>query len=271
MHHVKFIFWNTGKKNVNDLLDKLINGEKYHVICLAEYKYDCNELLDKLNKKYTKFQMLPQLGCGRIHVLSNINQRYFHTLYDESHYTVKTMRLPYGETLIIAFVHFGSKLFMSPDDQVEEARDLKEQLEDIEFRHSNNNTLILGDLNMNPFEEGIVKANALHAIPCSINAKRFKRTVRNKEFSMFYNPMWNLFGDLNNSIPGTYFHNSSRYINYFWHIFDQVLIRPSLINKFDNDNFKIITYINDEYLVDSKKRPKISDHLPITFNIKYKE
>lgn len=58
--------------------------------------------------------------------------------------------------------------------------------------------------------------------------------------------------------------------NPYWHIYDQVIIRPSLRSRFVDGNLKIITGSANVSLLDKNKHPNhsISDHLPITFEIK---
>ena len=80
---------------------------------------------------------------------------------------------------------------------------------------------------------------------------------------MFYNPMWNLLGDFQYP-PGTYYYKSSQEKTEFWNIFDQVMIRPQLRNRFVDTSLKIITETETTSLVDKK----ISDHLPIVFEVK---
>jgi hypothetical protein len=57
--------------------------------------------------------------------------------------------------------------------------------------------------------------------------------------------------------------------NSYWHIFDQVLLRPSLIKYFEHENLKILTDIGGEGLMRKHKlKHEISDHLPIVVEIK---
>jgi len=111
---------------------------------------------------------------------------------------------------------------------------LKNEIERIEFEHKCNNSIIIGDFNMNPYEPGMLGASALHSLSSRNIVKKQKRILHGKEYNMFYNPMWSLLGDIN--LPdGTYFYDdSSQEVNLYWNIFDQVLIRPSLIELFNS-------------------------------------
>ena len=47
--------------------------------------------------------------------------------------------------------------------------------------------------------------------------------------------MWSLYGDLYHEPVGTYYYKNAELVNYQWNIFDQILMRPKLINKFDRN------------------------------------
>ena len=90
-----------------------------------------------------------------------------------------------------------------------------------------------------------------------------------KEFYMFYNPMWNLLGDAQEPY-GTYYYAGNDPINTYWNIYDQVIIRPALRARFVENSLRIIKETKTRFLLDSNGHPdkKISDHLPIVFEIK---
>lgn len=121
---------------------------------------------------------------------------------------------------------------------------------------------------MNPFERGFVAANGFHAAPTKVLARRGSRVVDGERYSLFYNPMWGKFGDRQDGPPGTYYYDKSRLSEYFWHMFDQVLIRPELVEQFQNSSLEIISKIGGTDLLDRSGQPNskdLSDHLPIKF------
>ena len=71
-------------------------------------------------------------------------------------------------------------------------------------------------------------------------ARKQERTVQETSYPFFYNPMWNLFGDYSPGPPGTYYYSDSTHKVFFWNMFDQVLIRPDLLDRFDMNGLKII-------------------------------
>jgi len=82
--------------------------------------------------------------------------------------------------------------------------------------------------------------------------------------------MWSLFGDISAGPPGTYYHASSEHRVFFWNMFDQVLIRPDLLDAFNPRELEIIHTNGDISLLSSQNRPddeQFSDHLPIRFTL----
>jgi hypothetical protein len=49
--------------------------------------------------------------------------------------------------------------------------------------------------NLNPFDDGMILANAFNAVPALSTAQQLTRTIDGADHSFFYNPMWNLLGD----------------------------------------------------------------------------
>ena len=122
---------------------------------------------------------------------------------------------------------------------------------------------------MNPFEKGMVFPDAFNAVSSKSIALKNERIVSetNKKYKYFYNPMWSYLGDLSKHSPGTYYFKEHSHRNHFrWNMFDQVLIRPELIDKIDENSIEII----NEKEVSIKLSPKMkqefitpSDHLPL--------
>ena len=80
--------------------------------------------------------------------------------------------------------------------------------------------------------------------------------------------MWGLFGDQTPGPPGTHFWESSVASNQHWHMYDQILLRPSLMDRLRN--IQILDRDGYQSLVDEQgiaTKEHLSDHLPILFQI----
>jgi hypothetical protein len=137
-----------------------------------------------------------------------------------------------------------------------------------EDRLGHRRTILVGDLNMNPFDLGVVGAQALHAVMTRQLARREERQVMGKPYRFFYNPMWSLFGDRTPGPAGSYYHRASNPGNLFWNMYDQVLLRPDLMDHLND--LQIPTTDGQSDLVTRHGLPKksdCSDHLPILFRM----
>ena len=142
-------------------------------------------------------------------------------------------------------------------------------IRDTEKELNTENTIVVGDFNINPYDSSFIDARYFHGIPVYEESKKKSRIIAGKEYYMFYNPMWNLLGDSQQPY-GTYYHSGNDTINTFWNMYDQVIIRPALKDRFVNDSLKIIKETETRFLLDHNGHPdkNISDHLPIVFEIK---
>jgi hypothetical protein len=104
---------------------------------------------------------------------------------------------------------------------------------------------------------------------CRRVAGEKSRVVQDREYQFFYNPMWNLLGDESNGPPGTYYYRKAAPKALFWHMFDQVLIRPDLIDRFSVTELKIIEGDGQTSFIKNGFPDKTvaSDHLPIVFRL----
>ena len=174
-----------------------------------------------------------------------------------------------GIDILLFGVHLPSKLYSKGQDQYSVAVKCNREIEKKEEEFGINNTIVIGDFNMNPFEDGMVSADGFHGVMSQEVALKGNRTVYGEKKKLFYNPIWHYMGNVVANVMGTYYYNNSGVISYYWNTFDQLLIRPGLIKGFDIENLKIIDAIGEkDLLVNSKPNKKqYSDHLLLFFKI----
>jgi hypothetical protein len=144
-------------------------------------------------------------------------------------------------------------------------------IREIEGRVGHSRTVLVGDLNMNPFDEDMISANGWHAVMTRDIARKRTRLVQRESYPFFYNPMWGRFGDDTEGPPGTYCKPKGLLVEYFWHMWDQVLIRPDLLKSFDSASLQILTGCGSASFVKRSGIPddsRFSDHLPLLFALK---
>lgn len=125
-------------------------------------------------------------------------------------------------------------------------------------------TIVIGDFNMNPFEPGMILPQTFNAVMNKHDARTEGCKDQFVMYRYFYNPMWYYLGHPE-LINGTFYRAP-----YYWNIYDQVLVRPELIDGISHENIKIMTKIKDRSLLTKYGHidNAISDHLPILIKIK---
>lgn len=259
------MFWNTHKnEDINSILCDLIIENHISVVVLAEYAADIDDLIDLLHSCGVSMQRVPTTGCDRIHILG-MKGLHIEPQLQTDRSSIQVIK----ENTILCCVHLNSQIYSDNIDRRE--IDIEQIIGDIlnlEKELNTKNTIIVGDFNINPYDKSCISARYFHGVPVYKEALRESRIIAGKEFHMFYNPMWNFFGDFNEPY-GTYYHNSSDTINPYWNVYDQVIIRPVLRKQFIDKSLRILTETATISLLDRDKHPdcNISDHLPITFEI----
>lgn len=262
---MKVLFWNTYKNaNINSTICELASENNASIIVLAEYTANIDALLNALHLQYGIKMQQYYSCCERITMIGSIEN--VEMRFDSDHTTIQII----NEKDILCCTHLNSKIYSDHEAQREiMIEQLMREIHAIEKDIDSENTMIVGDFNVNPYDASCIDARYFHSLPVYEETKRKTRTVAGNPYTMFYNPMWRFLGDTNQPY-GTYYHNNSNSINTYWNIYDQVIIRPALKERFIDDSLKIITETNSKYLLDTNGHPDktISDHLPIIFEIK---
>lgn len=266
---MKYLFWNTYRnEQINSVLCDLIFENGISIVVLAEYTADIKDLIKLLNTCGISMQQVITTGCERIHILRRAGIHI-----EPKQQTDRASIQVIEDNTILCGVHLNSQIYSDNAERREiDIEQIVADLLKLETELDTKNTIIVGDFNINPYDKTCVSARYFHGIPIYKDAMRETRTVAGKEFHMFYNPMWNFLGDFREPY-GTYYHSSADTVNPYWNVYDQVIIRPALRKRFADDSLRIITETATVSLLDKNKHPDcdISDHLPITFEIKEEE
>lgn len=299
-----FLFWNMGgkrkketreqraaeaerEKKLRSISANLARLHDVDLLMLAECPIATHELLVELNRG-TATSGLERFRepdtnslCERIVIFPRFPQRFLIRRSEDDKYTGRLIRLPEPRQEIILFVaHLGSKLYKSEASQILSMPGFRGAIRDVERKVRHERTVLVGDLNQNPFEAGIVGAEGLNATMTRHVALKEKRTVDRQSHSFFYNPMWSHFGDSTHEVrppgtsdhepPGTCYYPAAESRWYYWNMFDQVLLRPALLPLFKNKDLRILIGDGESSLLTPDGLPDrraYSDHLPILFRL----
>ena len=85
--------------------------------------------------------------------------------------------------------------------------------------------------------------------------------------------MWARFGceEFTGRPPGSYYYDRAETVRYYWNLFDQVLVRPSLLDHFKDQDLELVEHdgnspLRKNGIPDSRL---FSDHLPILFKLRF--
>jgi hypothetical protein len=250
-----FLFWNANRKPLQKEIRALVQANQLDVIILSEFPSSPVSLLQYLNSGGTAGFHFAVGLCERIRIFTRFSSEFLWPTYESQWISIRRLRLPARLEVLVVAAHLPGKLYRSEDSQAFEYLEVARTIREQETRAGHERTLIVGDLNMNPFEKGLVSANGLNAVMTRQVASRRSRIVMGREYPFFFSPMWAHFGDRVDCPPGTYYYDRSELVNYYWNVPDQVIVRPDLMHRCDGERIRILTKVGETSLLFGDGRP----------------
>lgn len=260
-------------------VDKTLSGPNQEVLlCLSEPgKIDFDSILADLQSRNTGKTWWLKRSFKRFAVLGTLSETEWQpdSLLDEGSLPSTLVRTTTGTPVNyeLWFVHLPAPIFVWQPGAIsaEAARLLRSGIEARENRLLHTRSIAIGDFNMEPFSEPMVTPAYLNASSCkTIAAKIFKAVGHGKQIRYFFNPMWPLLGTWkNNRQPGSFYQNDKS-VSTHWHLIDQVLLRPDLVDVINDGTPVILSNAGSTPLTTSDGAiASVSDHLPVlvTLNI----
>ena len=245
-----FLFWNIDRKPLASIIANLTVSHDVDVLVLVECEIGPARMLRTLNNgRPAQFHFSPGRGCGKVAIYTRFPGDFLEALSETGRTTIRRLSLPARTEILLAAAHLPSKLHWGAGSQALECARFAQDVRDVEVQVGHTRTVLVGDLNMDPFELGLVGAPALNGVMTRDLASRGSRTIQGREYPYFYNPMWGRFGDATEGPPGTYYYDGSEHSTTFWHIFDQVLVRPELMDRFRNEWLRVLVGDGDTSFV----------------------
>lgn len=268
---MNILFWNTNKKDLSDIVVALANENNIDMLFLAESGIKPHLLLTKLNNVSNRYYFNRIRGCEKIHIYTRYNDRALKIISETSRITARELySYKLKESISFICLHYQSKVNWDEGDQNAYSSEIQNFIKRVEAKTRHKNTIVFGDFNMHPFQNGMIQSTGLHSTMDANVALKRSRRIEDNIYDYLYNPMWSFLGDNSKGkVSGTLYYSPSKPLNYHWNLFDQVLIRPSLIASFDNSYLDIITkFSNIDLLKNGIIDNAYSDHLPIKFSLK---
>lgn len=263
-----FLFWNLNKRPLHHMLGRACRQREVDVLVLAECGVAPGARLQALNSHAEGFRFT-ETHCPSVAIYTRFASAFTKELHFDRRMTARKISLPTCQDFLLVGLHLSSLLHRSPASLNSACHEVAGRIQDVEAKVGHRRTVVVGDFNLGPFEDGMVSACAFHGVMTKAVAAGGQRIVDETPRPFLYNPMWSRFGDGTCGPPGTYFRRDSQAVTHFWHMLDQVLIRPDLLDSFDTDSLEILEEVDGVPLLRGgvPDRTAASDHLPVLFNL----
>ncbi len=266
----RILFWNTYRKGLEQEVASLCHQYDAEIVILAESAMNSVTFLSIVNTGALRIFTEPPNPSTRLRLFTSLSTASIRLVADIGGIAVRGIAPPVGQDFTLIAVHLPSKTAYKETDLAFHATRLNETIRNAEAKVGHKRTVIVGDFNMNPFEIGLVSSDGLHAVMDRRIARQNSRIVAGRQCDFFYNPMWSRMGPNIQGPPGTYYYRDSTHVAYFWNTFDQVLIRPSLLDFLPDQTICVVSEIAGVPLLTPTGVPNkglFSDHLPIVFDL----
>lgn len=270
---LNLLFWNLKRKSLAESVGLLAEEREADIVVLAEMPDSTEEILTRLRQYDSDF--LPGdwiLPRRRVSLYHRFSAAQVQTLHDAKFWTIYQLALSDEEPLVLVAVHMPAKRgigYTGLDNRLPQFQQLCQDILREESASGTDRTIVVGDLNQNPFDGELVHLEALNAVMDPEVAARVSCQRDGQTYKYFYNPMWTAYGRRQAPL-GTYYYQEPDYVRYYWHVFDQVLLRPDLIPALGDEVPTAITELGGESLLRANGRPddrRFSDHLPIVLSL----
>jgi len=294
-----FLFWNLQGKPLTQNIVRIAESHDVHVLLFAETAFQDNAstLEDALNagprpSGAETFSSITESSTSRVQIFSRLKHPQWVRQITHKCYDVWSLTTDAEYILHLAAVHFLSVQVDQGDGQRRTALELRTDIESLQSERSESEcpVIVCGDFNASPFDPGLVGIYGLNASPSREVVQRSggRRTLHERSYPYLYNPMWRLLGGSDGKrtapsardgapkIYGTYYNSNLRKsVDPFWYTLDQVLVSPSLLPFFHDEDLRVLTRDADAErsgvsLVSPAGIPKAetySDHLPLVFSV----
>lgn len=261
---MKFTYWNTQKIDAFDRIIDIVQKEDPCLFFLSEFDLDC--LTGKESKLLEHgYELYDNPGCKRVSILKRVGFEVELSLQNKFYTTTRIKK----DDLYVVSLHLPSQMWQSMASLKEFLRDLRITLDEEIGSSSDAKILLIGDFNVNPYESPMIDYDGF----VSTNSPKAKHTINylGKSRTTYYNPTWELYSRTN--FPGTKQFSrpsASSYDVLEFHYLDQVVISQKLLMSIVEHKIDIIEETeNFTFFNHVSNKVEGSDHLPITYKIKF--
>ena len=220
MDNLKILFWNLKNNDTTSLILTLIKKENIDIALFTETDGINVSQISELSKEFDLIKGLSDdckvFGFVKKDIpISKIQDRKRYILFE-------CKRNDFSFNLI--GVHLESNLHNQNHSRMATIADLKNDISVLESE--NLKTVIIGDFNIDPFNEQMSSFYFLHAVSFRDLIKKDYIEHDNITYKKFYNPMLGLISE-SKKLYGSYYYYDIE--NIYWHFYDQCLLRKEIL------------------------------------------
>lgn len=199
---------------------------------------------------------------ANIHIMPKVENKRFSTYQICSN----------DDLILLSVLHLDSALFKEESARNMRAERISKQIEKIEdevYGDKVRKGIVIGDFNLQPYSDGIINVFSFNATMSICKAQKIYREADDEKRLFYFNPIWKLMGD-NTFVQGSYYSSGDgQDKSLYWYAYDEILLRPYFIEKFNWNNFRYVIKTENHIFVNNEKINKktYSDHLPILFEV----
>jgi hypothetical protein len=242
------------------------------VLVLVECRLPAGTLLETLQSIDPKFD-LPAKPHPRFKFFTRFPGHQLEPWNSDGRLAVRRLQFDGYQDILMAAFHYLDRRNNRPSKQHQKLKTYKRTLLEAEQRAGHDRTILFGDLNMNPYDIGMLDPESGLGAMMTWDLAMIHGERKGDGRPRFYNPMWSVMGRF--EAPGTFYWDDDDPENTYWHCLDGVLLRPALRGSFRDQDLRIIRWITGisgeridlTRLAEVHWRITYSDHLPILFKI----
>jgi exonuclease III len=152
-----FLFWNIGRKAICPLVAEVARCAEADFVVLCECTAAPHEVVDSLNQRAADYRYA--FGeCKSLMFFTKFEPSYLVPKFETPHISIRHLSLPARTDVLVVGAHLPSGLYNSRESLAHECQFLARYIDQEEQTVGHRRTILLGDLNVNPFESGVVGA-----------------------------------------------------------------------------------------------------------------
>lgn len=249
---MKILFWNLGKNNNGNFLVNCILEHAIDIAILAEFNNVCiPDVINNLDSKYTHIES--NGGCEKITLIASTDVNAV-IRREQTRYVLYSIKKN-GFLFNLVGVHLQDRHNCDSSQRIAIAARLMNDLKNLEDSSKCKNSIVIGDLNANPYDNELLQMNSFHAVLFKEVIKSGEtRTIDGVKYRRLYNPILHFLSEDTKNYGSFYDSRGGRTPT--WHCLDQILVSKALVDNIET--LKYLKHIKSNSLL-ARYAPKKND------------